>query len=350
MRSRQGAGTIEYAVVGLLAVGLGCTVTPESGTTFETTPALPSQDTGTDGMTTMSGSGSGVADGSGSGGDPEKLDTPSVGGGGGCEFIDFLFVIDNSESMQTYQLALTEQFPEFITAMYDALPPAIDVHVGLTTTDFNPGCDAIEGTMNCQTDATVAEVESQYVPPDVMNAMGNGAQGKLFEYAGTRYFETTSDDDPAPLTDWFSEAAVAAGEEGCSFEMPVAAAGYATHPANAAENGGFLRDESALLVVFFLTDEPDKSPESKDIYRDMVFEAKTACAGADGRPEDCVYISGLIPACTLDVNQKLWQFMNQFDDDEPPWGDIEGTGDYAMVFGDALATAIAEACANVPIP
>lgn len=348
MRSSQGAGTIGRAVAGIFAVGLGCTVTPESGTTFETAPAVPNQDTGTDGMTAGTGSGSGVADGSGSGGE-DKLDTPFVGGAG-CQFIDFLFVIDNSESMQTYQLALTEQFPEFITAMYDALPPAIDVHVGLTTTDFDPGCDAIEGTMNCQTDATVAEVESHYVQPDAMNAMVNGTQGKLFEYAGMRYFETTSDDDPAPLTDWFAEAAVAAGEEGCSFEMPVAAAGYATHPSNEVENGGFLRDESALLVVFFLTDEPDKSPESKDLYRDMVFDAKTACAGPEGRPEDCVFVSGLIPACTLEVNQKLWQFMNQFGDDEPTWGDIEGTGDYAMVFGDALANAIAQACANVPIP
>jgi len=274
----------------------------------------------------------------------ERLDAPPPMLGG-CQSIDFLFVIDNSESMQTYQLALTEQFPEFITAMYDALPPNIDVHVGLTTTDFDAGCDASEATQNCQSTATLPEVQAHYVRPDMMNDGGNGTQGRLFQFAGQPYFETSSDDDPAPLTEWFSQAAVAAGEDGCSFEMPVAAAGFATHPANHAANMGFLRDESALLVVFFLTDEPDKSVESKDLYRDMILEAKAGCGG-----EACVFVSGLIPTCTLDVNQKLWQFMNQFSDEEPIWGDIELTQQYATVFGDALAGAIAEACANVPIP
>ncbi len=288
----------------------------------------------------------GTADGSGDL-DP-KLDTPFQPGVG-CEYIDFLFVIDNSESMQTYQQALTEQFPEFITAMYDALPAAVDVHVGLTTTDFDPGCDAIEGTMNCQTNATVEEVEAHYFRPDEMNLMGNGAQGKLFEYGGMRFFETSSSDDPAALTSWFSDAAVAAGEEGCSFEMPIAAAGFAAHPAN-FENEGFLRDESALLVIFFLTDEPDKSRESETVYGDMILEAKALCGGAAGSPEDCVFVSGLIPECTIEVNQKLWQFMKLFGEEEPHWGDIELTQEYTDVFGDALAGAIAEACANVPIP
>lgn len=275
--------------------------------------------------------------------DDGKLDTPPPMLGG-CQFIDFLFVIDNSESMQTYQLALTEQFPEFVTAMYDALPPNIDVHVGLTTTDFDAGCDAQEATQNCQSTATLPEVQAHYLRPDETNDGGNGTQGRLFEFAGQRFFATNSNDDPAPLSEWFSQAAVAAGEEGCSFEMPVAAAGFAAHPANATANEGFLRDENALLVMFFLTDEPDKSVETDEIYRDMVLDAKSACGG-----EACVFVSGLVPPCIIDVNQKLWQFMNQFDEAEPIWGDIELTGEYASVFGDALADAIAEACAAVPV-
>ncbi len=139
-----------------------------------------------------------------------------------------------------------------------------------------------------------------------------------------------------------SQAAVSAGEEGCSFEMPVAAAGFATHLANAVTNDGFLRDEGGLLVVFFLTDEPDKSVESDETYRDMILEAKEGCGG-----EACVYVGGLVPQCIEGVNQKLWQFMNQFPA-APIYGDIEDTQAYAQVFGDALAGAIAEACANVP--
>jgi len=338
---------------GALGLGLGsaCSVTPETNTTFDgpVTSSMATMGPGPSDEGTETSSSSGGGDDLDDDGETDpKLDTP-FDPGGGCESIDFLFVIDNSESMQTYQLALTDEFPGFITAMYDALPAAVDVHVGLTTTDFDPGCDAIEGTMNCQTDATVAEVQEHYVRPDEMNLMGNGAQGKLFEYGGMRYFETNSNADPAALTSWFSDAAVAAGEEGCSFEMPIAAAGFATHPAN-FENAGFLRDESALLVIFFLTDEPDKSLESRTVYADMIRQAKSQCGGAGGSPEDCVFVSGLIPECTLGVNQKLWQFMNIFDDEPPTWGDIEATHEYANVFGGALAGAIAEACANVPIP
>lgn len=327
-----------------LWVTAACNVSPGEATTFDVPPSTsfgtqgPSDDT----TTTTTGSDSEIAEESTAG---ERLDTPPPMGGGGCQYIDFLFVIDNSQSMQTYQLALTEQFPEFITGMYDALPPNIDVHVGLTTTDFDAGCDAAEATQNCQSTASLADVQAHYLRPDETNDGGNGTQGRLFEFSGQRYFETSSNDDPAALSTWFSQAAVAAGEEGCSFEMPVAAAGFATHPANAEANAGFLRDESALLVVFFLTDEPDKSVESKDVYRDMILDAKATCGG-----EACVFVSGLIPTCTLDVNQKLWQFMNQFSDEPPIWGDIELTAEYATVFGDALAGAIAEACANVPIP
>jgi hypothetical protein len=187
-------------------------------------------------------------------------------------------------------------------------------------------------------------VQTHYLPPTESDNGGNGSQGRLFDWAGQRYFSTSTDDDPAALEAWFGDAAVAAGEEGCSFEMPVAAAGFATHPANAATNEGFVRDEGALLVVFFLTDEPDKSLESKDVYRQMVLDAKAECGG-----DACIFMSGLIPACTLDVNQKLWQFMGAFGN-EPPWRDILDTANYSQLIGEALAGAVAQACADVPVP
>ncbi len=331
---------------GLVAAGVGlaygCNVGPrQENATFEGPPTMTVGTQGSGDATVSTTAGDTLSDETTDG---ERLDTPGVPGGG-CQFIDFLFVVDNSESMQTYQLALTDQFPQFITAMYDALPPSTDVHVGLTTTDFDVGCDASEATQNCQSTATVDEVNMHYVRPDMLNDGGNGTQGRLFEYAGQTFFETTSDDDPAALSTWFAEAAVAAGEDGCSFEMPVAAAGFAAHPSNAVTNQDFIRDESALLVVFFLTDEPDKSPESREVYAEMVRNAKAGCGG-----DACVFVSGLIPECTLDVNQKLWQFMGMFGESDPPWGDIELTQEYSAVFGDALAGAIAEACANVPIP
>lgn len=277
---------------------------------------------------------------------PDKLDIDHPMPGGGCEAIDFLFVIDNSASMATYQVALSEQFPDFVDAIFGVLPEGIDVHVGITTTDFDAGCSASEATVNCQSTATIDEVQAHYQRPDTGFDDGNGTQGRLFDYAGQTYFETTSDADPAALATWFGEAAIASGEDGCSFEMPVAAAGFAAHPANAATNEGFIRDAGALLVVFFLTDEPDKSPESKDVYSQMLTDAKAECGGAE-----CIFVSGLVPACAPEINQKLWQFMTALSDESDiGWGDIEATSDYSAVFGASLADAIAEQCASIAIP
>ncbi len=270
-----------------------------------------------------------------------KQDTPPPLPADGCDAIDFLFVVDNSESMSTFQAGLAAQFPDFIDAMYEALPESISIHVGLTTTDFDAGCAAAEATSNCQTAASLEEVQTHYRRPDEDVDGGNGTQGRLFEFGQRTYFETSSDDDPAPLASWFGDAAVAAGEAGCSYEMPVAAAGFMAHPANAEANNGFLRDDGALLVVFFLTDEPDKSVESRFVYEEMLLDAKAGCGGAD-----CIFVSGLIPSCTLEVNQKLWQFMGLFDED-PRWGDIDLTNDYTEVFGATLADAIAERCAEL---
>ena len=273
----------------------------------------------------------------------EKLDVDQLPGSG-CEYVDMLFVIDNSASMETYQQALADQFPAFVEAMFTELPAGIGVHVGITTTEFDAGCEAAETTGNCQSTASLDDVQMHYVPPTEGNDGVNGSQGRLFQWSGQNYFAASTDDDPAALSTWFSGAATAAGENGCSFEMPVAAAGWATHLANAVTNDGFIRDEGGLLVVFFLTDEPDKSPESTATYEAMLLDAKADCGGAE-----CVFVSGLVPPCVTDINQKLWQFMTLWSDEEPRWGDIGDTAQYDDVVGEALAGAVAEACANIPV-
>lgn len=324
--------------VALAAAHVACAVDTSRGpattaavTNTTTTPA----ETGDETATTSSGGSS--AEGT----TGEKLDVGIMLPG--CQAIDMLFVIDNSSSMQTFQEALAAQFPSFIDAVFESVPPGINVHVGITTTDFDTQCADAEAAANCQTSSSFDEVQMHYNPPTGGSDGGNGSQGRLFEYGGQRYFEVESSDDPAALSEWFSAAATAAGESGCSFEMPIAAAGFATHPANAEANEGFLRDDGALLVIFFLTDEPDKSPESETVYADMILEAKAGCGGAD-----CVFVGGLAPGCIVDTNQKLWQFMEAFRED-PPFGDIVDTINYDDYVGVALATAVAEACANIPV-
>ena len=324
-----------------------------SGASITTATTLTTAPTSvTDGPSTGTSDGSSTADDS-SGGDSEsgmsggdKLDLGEDVELPGCDSVDILFVIDNSASMATYQTKLAEAFPGFVDAIFANLPAKVDVHVGITTTDFfcnGDDCSCPDSTIGCQSAAELATIEMFYTPPTEGSNGINGSQGRLFKHGGQTYFSTTTDADPAPLKNWFTAAAKAAGEKGCSFEMPVAAASYLAHPANAEANEGFLRDEDAVLLIFFLTDEPDKSPELMNVYKQMLLDAKSGCGGAE-----CILTAGLVPSCIEGINQKLWQMMTAFGDEDPIWGDIKDTEAYTEVIGAALAATLEDTCSNIP--
>lgn len=339
-----------------------CTVEPSSGpstttvmtTTITTAPATDDAAPTTDDTTPTSSGEAGTTLGGADGTTGEKLDAGVVGATG-CDAIDILFVIDNSASMNTYQMALSEAFPSFVDALWDSLPAGTNVHVGITTTDFgSPGCaNASESTSNCQSTASASDITMHYDTPLNAPSEVNGSQGRLFNWNDQYFYEASTADDNAGLKTWFTGAATAAGENGCTYEMPVAAAGWAFTAPNVGEvlstNDDFLRNEGTVLVLFFLTDEPDKSPESVAIHRDRVLAAKGGCGGDD--PDDiCVVTAGFIPTCTIDVNQKLWQFMTSFGEtaDEVKWGDITDIPGYDELVGTVLAGTIADACEDVP--
>lgn len=342
----------------LLLVSLACACggNGDQGTSFGDASATDVTTTGT----TPGSSSSGSADtttstpadtsSSGSSGAGPKLDVGSPDTGTtepaeGCTFVDLLFVVDNSLSMSEYQAALAAAFPAFVDEMYAQLPPATDLHVGITTTDFYcgpDGCSCSEFVFNCESQASAGAISDHYITPDVENTGTNGGQGRLFESGGMTYFATTTDSDPAPLKQWFTTAATAAGEDGCSFEMSSAGAAYAAHPANAAANSGFFRDAGAVLMVFVLTDEPDKSPEDIAVYHDMLAAAKTECGG-----DECILTAGLLDPCVEATDQTVWQFLSTFGE-APIWGDIDDSANYANVVGDALAQIVGETCMQIP--
>lgn len=265
----------------------------------------------------------------------------------GCIAVDMLFVVDNSASMGQYQDQLADAFPTFIDALWDVLPPDVDMHIGITTSDFAGGCDTPEATLNCQSTADVADIVGHYIKPT--DSIGNGqrgSQGRLYAFDNQFYYAASTSDDPTDLKTWFQGAARSAGEEGCTYEMPVAAAGWAANPINTGatgNNNGFFRDEGSLLVVFFLTDEPDKSPEY-DTHVQALRNIKQGCGG-----DECIFMAGLIPPCTLDTNQKLWQFMNAWGDPDPaPWGDIYETQMYPELVGTLLAQLLGDKCEQIP--
>lgn len=262
----------------------------------------------------------------------------------GCQYVDLLFVIDNSPSMGPHQEALAAAFPGFVDAMYEKLPSTVNLHVGITTTSFFSG-SCSESTVNCVSAASPAEILAHYTKPTDGSTNTNGEQGRFFERAGKAFFEANvADPDRAPLKAWFSEAATEAGESGCSFEMASAGAAYAAHPANAATNGGFFRDDGGVLLVIVLSDEPDKSPEGVDTYRDMLRAVKTGCGG-----DACILTAGLVNPCIEDVDDTLFQFLNAFGE-APIVGDIDEPADYGAVVGDALAQVVKSTCDEIVVP
>jgi hypothetical protein len=208
-----------------------------------------------------------------------------------CSAVDLLFVIDNSVSMNDYQVALGQAFPTFAEAIIDALPPGTSLHVGVTSTTM--GNSNSGSTMNCTATGDNGQPASAfYITPDVTDTGENGAQGRLYVAQGQPYFEFSTDapqGEVDALASWFA-AASHIGESGSQVEMSAAGAAWATDPANDATNAGFIRDEGAVLVIFFIQDEPDQTPasEAQDLV-DRISAAKAGCGGMD-----CVVGGGFV--------------------------------------------------------
>jgi hypothetical protein len=264
----------------------------------------------------------------------------------GCNGVDLLFVIDNSGSMQPYQEALADTFPAFADAIFASLPPQTDIHVALTTTSFGSPSAGGVGSSECSNVQHNDEALADHYPPPTQHNGQNGGQGRLYEYQGKTYWEGNTDGDPSGLKQWFSGAAVALGEQGSNWEMVTAGGAWVAHPDNATANAGFLRDAGVVLVMFFVTDEHDNSPESVAAYRDLILDAKAQCGG-----EQCVITGGLTPTCVPETPTNILnQFLHAFGTD-PILGDVgepEDTSHYPDVLGDTLAQVIVETCETIP--
>lgn len=280
---------------------------------------------------------------------------PSCGAGegcsAGCTAVDLLFVIDNSGSMGDYQEALGLAFPAFASTLSDALPPDTNIHVGVTSTEMgysSAGNTSINnGACTFVGDGDQSH-EAFYVPPDAMDTGRNGAQGRLYDGGGGQtYFEFISGGDLAGAEAWFSSAANI-GEGGSNIEMYAAPVGWAFDPVNDPTNDGFLRDEGAVLVVFFLGDEPDQSPAQVEgtgtgaWVLERVAEAKAGCGGLQ-----CVIAGGFLQenACSADGNLPLDDFLAGMDDApvvaQLPFFPDPNPADLAQEMNDLLSTTLA---------
>jgi hypothetical protein len=173
----------------------------------------------------------------------DGVDTEPGGGEAGtpkgCEQVDFLFVIDSSNSMATNQAELIASFPEFVSAIEGTLTNVHSYHVGGVTSDAyawnEPGCTMM-GALVTQT-----------------GGKDSGMQVCTPFASGMRYM-TEADDLPTAFG-----CAALVGTGGANDEAMMAGATQAVSaPLNAsgACNDGFLRDD-ALLVLVLITDEDD---------------------------------------------------------------------------------------------
>ncbi len=208
----------------------------------------------------------------------------------GCVAVDLLFVIDNSSSMEPYQAALAEAFPSFARAIVDGLPAGVNIHVGVTSTEMGFSSSGMNTISYVNDEAVSCEAtgdddqpsDAFYQTPASDPTDTNGAQGRLYENGGARYFDidaAAAPDAVADLETWFSNAAQI-GEFGSQVEMSMAAAAWATDPVNEATNAGFLRDKGAVLVLFFIQDEHDQTPtNAAESLLDKIRAAKQECGG-----------------------------------------------------------------------
>jgi hypothetical protein len=350
--------SLPSVLAGLLGLSLGCndrapsvtsdtdassssgTVDPGSTADGESSSDGSTSDTSDTSVATESGTESETETADGSIFD---LGLPAdVGGSGGCEAVDFLFVLDDSSSMSEHQQNLADNVPAFVEGLEATLEQVDSIQVGVVATDpysYNPPACILLGAL--VTDTTGGG-------PDSSNMICG-------PYAEGRNYMTGADD----LTETFACAA-RLGTMGNGFERPMEAMVETLSKSLDVPGGcnqGFLR-EDALLVIVIITDEYDGpgDPEAENPARDPPTSTGTpqtwfdAVAAAKGVPEHAValvltnYDDGPCPPSDLGHDGvNLVEWVEQFGDNGFLGGICEP--DYGPMFAEATGV-IATACEN----
>jgi hypothetical protein len=296
-----------WALLAALALGLGCAPTKEreesigngvgasggagddgAGGTGAGDDGGGGTGGGDDGGGGTGGADDGGDDGTGDGGDGGDIkfdvaaDYDIAGGPGdsgeeaGCEKVDFLFVIDNSGSMQDEQQNLITSFPGFISTIQQTLQ-AEDYHVMAIDTDATADGGI---SISCMPDPPCCEQNCQSMPSAVCNGtpcmesndscdpiLGAGRDDSLTGdpcdiMGGNRYLIDGQPDLPGAFE---CAARVGAGGSGDEKQMQATIDAISTLNAPGQCNEGFVRDD-AILVVTVITDEEDdpNDPDGED--------------------------------------------------------------------------------------
>lgn len=157
-----------------------------------------------------------------------------------CSAVDFLFVIDDSESMADHQQNLRASFEPFIRGIESTLDDVDDFHVGVVTTDPYRGNPSECRELGALVTSTLAPQGDQ------RRDCGPFAEGE-------RYM--TQEDDLAEAFNCVADVGIRGNRE----EQPMGAMRKAISRSAGwwrECNDGFVRDD-ALLVEVIITDESD---------------------------------------------------------------------------------------------
>ncbi len=258
----------------------------------------------------------------------------------GCTKVDFLFIIDNSGSMNDEQANLINSFPSFISGIQSSLEQVDEYQVGVVTTDaysYNnavPGCSVLGGL--------VTRTGGSFSSNQVCGPYASGAN------------YMTQDDD---LNATFACAAQV-GTSGSGTERPMDALTAVVNKVHGGVgqcNEGFIRDD-ALLVTVIITDEWDgpNDPETPGSSGTPQNWYDSVIASKLGIPENAVsvalinYAGGTCPPSNPAYDgQHIADFVSLFGDNGFLGGVCEA--DYGPVFDQAVGV-IEDACNNFQPP
>ena len=269
----------------------------------------------------------------------------TTGNAEGCQKVDFLFVIDNSGSMQEEQQALVDSFAGFIATIQDTLN-AQDYHVMAIDTDAEPlgfseiscdadGCSCDPSPQCCYavcdedgpvsfldpTECAGAACDAYVFPEGCEVSLGAGkAEDPVFESCGIDGDRRFMTDTQANLADTFACAAlVGAGGDGAERPIEAMQAALTTQTAASGCHEGFLRDD-AILVVTLITDEDDSNSDG------MAAAWHDALVATKADVETAIVMLGLIgdtdvcPASQAEDAPKLRTFIESFT--HGSWGSV----------------------------
>jgi hypothetical protein len=213
------------------------------------------------------------------GGDTSMTTTGMEGGDAGCEKVDFLFVIDNSNSMSDEQQLLIDSFPGFIDTIQATLPSAADFHIGVTKTDVFGFDDNPTPDPNNPCAYVLGGLLTHATPDGEKTATGLDCE---FD-SGANYMT-----DGPMLADEFACVA-RVGTKGNTGERQAEATLAALDPNNTCSQD-FLRKD-ALTVIVVITDEDDDwSPPDSDAATNAQAWYDGVVAAEDGIESNVVFL------------------------------------------------------------